>query len=131
MDGLTELTALRAYAKMMNTLEAECFAPILSPDLRYNSQWVFSEMKGKQEYLDYIRGKLKTIANSGRGPYAEIGELDEYPFGHCVILAQDNVDNLIATLLVGIEDGLVSKIDMCAVPDPYAVKRTGEYPGRE
>jgi hypothetical protein len=128
MNQLTELAALRAYAQMMNTLETVCLAPILADDLRYNSQWVFSEMIGKQDYLDYMQGKFEKIASSGSRPYAEIGELSEYPFGHCVIMAQDSPDNLIGTVLIRIRDGLVSNIDMCAVPDPRAAKRTGEYP---
>ena len=85
---------------MMNTLETDCLGPFLADDLRYNSQWVFSEMIGKDEYLDYMRGKFERMAGSGRRPYAEIGELSEYPFGYCVIMAQDSPDNLIATVLV-------------------------------
>lgn len=129
MDQVTELTALKAYAQMMNTLETACLAPILADDLLYNSQWVFDEMIGKQECLDYMKGKFETIKSSGSRPYAEIGELSEYPFGHCVIMAQDSPDNLIATVLIRIRDELVSHIDMCAVPDPRSAKRTGEYPG--
>lgn len=130
MDEITELDALRAYARMMNTLNTDSLAPILSPDLRYNSQWVFEEMKGKQKYLDYMDAKFERIAESDSRPYAEIGELGEYPFGHCVILAQGSIDNLVASVLIGIENGLVSKLDMCAVPNPGAARRTGEYPGR-
>ena len=31
----------------------------------------------------------------------------------------------------GVEDGLVTRLDMCGVPDPKAARRTGEYPGRK
>lgn len=130
MKELTELDALKAYASMMNTLETDSLAQFLSPDLRYNSQWVFEEIQGKKEYLDYMGAKFESVTASGKGPYAEIGELAEYPLGHCVILAQGSIDNLIATVLVGIKNGLIARIDMCAVPDPYAAKRTGEYPGK-
>lgn len=131
LQEIAKLGALKAYAKMMNTLQTEWLAPMLSEDFRYNSQWVFEEMRGKQKYLDYMRGKFRTITESGSRPHAEIGELQEYPFGYCVILAQNDVDNLIATVLVGVEGGLITRLDMCAVPDPHATKRTGEYPGRE
>lgn len=123
------LEALRAYARMMNTLDPDCLAPLLADDLRYNSQWVFSEMRGKQEYLDYMKGKCETIAKLDSKPFAEIGELDQYPFGHCVIMAQGDRDNLVATVLIEIENGLVSRLDMCAVPEPQSARRTGEYPG--
>jgi len=65
-----------------------------------------------------MNGKFEKIAKSDSRPYAEIRELSEYPFGICVILAQGSIDNLIATVLIGVEDGLVSRLDMCAVPDP-------------
>jgi hypothetical protein len=128
MGELTELNALRAYARMMNTLDVDCLEPFLADDLRYNSQWVFEEMVGKERYIEYIRAKLKVIAESAGRPSAEIGELDEYPFGNCVIMAQDSPDNLIATVLVEIKDGKISRLDMCAVPAPEAARRTGEYP---
>ena len=128
MRELTELEALRAYARMMNTLDADHLEPFLAEDLRYNSQWVFEEMVGKKRFIEYIRPKLKVIAESGRRPYAEIGELGAYPFGNCIIMAQDNPDNLIATVLVRIQDGKISNLDMCAVPAPDSARRTGEYP---
>jgi len=77
-----------------------------------------------------MQGKFQTIADSDRRPYAEIGELQEYPYGECVILAQDDIDNLIATVIVSIEGGLIAKLNMCAVPAPQSARRTGEYPGR-
>jgi len=119
------------YAKMMNALKTECLNQLLSEDLRYNSQWVFEEMRGGQTYLDYMKGKFLTITESGSRPHAEIGELQEYPFGYCVVLAQGDKDNLVAIVLVGLKDGLVATLDMCAVPDPTAATRTGEYPGVE
>jgi hypothetical protein len=130
MDAQRHLEALKAYAKMMNTLNPDHLEPFLADDLRYNSQGVFAEMRGKEEYLDYMRGKFETIANSSSYPFAEIGELTEYPFGPCVIIAQGDKENLIATVLIGIEDSLVTRIDMCAVPEPQSAVRTGEYPGK-
>jgi hypothetical protein len=129
VEYVRELAALTAYAKMMNTLETDCLEPILADDLRYNSQWVFCEMIGKDEYLDFMKGKFEKIAGSGSRPYTEIGELSDYPCGYCVVMAQGNPDNLIATVLIRVRDGLVSHIDMCAVPDPRSVRRTGDYPG--
>jgi len=37
---LTEEAALRAYARMMNTLNAECLEPLLADDFTYESQHV-------------------------------------------------------------------------------------------
>ena len=126
---ITELDALKAYAEMMNTRDTKGIAPLLSPALRYNSQWVFEEMVGGDRYCEYMQAKFAKMDESGSFPYAEIGELDEYPFGNCVIMAQGEKDNLIATVLVKVEGDRISAIDICAVPDPQRARRTGEYPG--
>ena len=41
---LSEEAALRAYAKMMNTLNAECLEPLLAEDFTYESQHVFQPL---------------------------------------------------------------------------------------
>ncbi len=58
---LTKSDALRAYATMMNTLDASHIEPLLAEDFHYSSQMVFAELESKQAFLTYIRGKLKTI----------------------------------------------------------------------
>lgn len=128
MGKLAEIEALRAYARMMNTFDTDHLEPFLADDLRYNSQWMLSKMIGKEEYLKHIRDKLKYIARSDGRPYAEIGELDEYPFGNCVVMAKDSHDNLISTVLVRIKDGKIATLDICATPAPESARRTGEYP---
>jgi len=128
MGKLAEIEALRAYARMMNTFDTDHLEPLLADDLRYNSQWMLSKMIGKEEYLKHIKAKLKFIARSDGKPYAEIGELDEYPFGNCVVMAQDSHDNLISTVLVRIKDGKIATLDICATPAPESARRTGEYP---
>ena len=55
VDKEIELAALQAYAEMMNTLKTDCLEPFLADDLKHNSQWVFSEIIGKNEYLDFGR----------------------------------------------------------------------------
>ena len=70
---LTEETALRAYAKMMNTLNAEGLEPLLADDFTYESQQVFQPIESKQAFLDYIRPKLKTIQEVKATVFAEMG----------------------------------------------------------
>lgn len=50
---LTSTDALRAYAKMMNTLSVDALEPILADNFVYESQAVFSALESKQEFLDY------------------------------------------------------------------------------
>ncbi|MFY9183546.1 MAG: hypothetical protein WBJ45_10600 [Limnohabitans sp.] len=90
--SLTVEEALRAYATMMNTLDASCLAPLLADDFHYASQWVFVEIESKSEYLEYITPKLEAIRKSGAAAWAEMGWLDREftgPLGMaaCVILA--------------------------------------------
>ena len=121
--------ALRAYAEMMNTLDATNLEPLLAPDFHYESQWVFAEIPTKQDYLDYIRPKLESIKSSGDRVWAEMAHLDrEFP-GPCVVLAQGDKDNLVALVLAEVKEGMISRLDMCGAPSPHSAKRSFDYPG--
>jgi len=52
---LNEETALRAYAKMLNTLNADCLELLLADDFTYESQQAFQPLESKRAFLDYIR----------------------------------------------------------------------------
>ena len=128
--SLTEEQALRAYATMMNTLDAAHLEPLLADDFHYASQWVFGEIESKGAYLEYIVPKLETIRDSGSIVWAEMGLLiREFP-GTCVIMSQDDRDNLLAVVLAEIEGGKIKRLDLCCAPSPHDARRTGEYPGR-
>jgi hypothetical protein len=122
---LSKIDALRAYATMMNTLNAEDFLPLLADDCHYESQWVFAEIKSKREFLAYITGKLQTLKTSGKRVWAELGHCY---WGPCVVLAEDERENLVATLVVEIENEKIKRMDLCGAPSPYLATRTGEYP---
>lgn len=128
--SLTAEQALRAYATMMNTLDATRLAPLLADDFHYASQWVFAEIESKREYLEYITPKLEAIRKSGATAWAEMGWLDrEFP-GPCVVMAQGDKDDLVAVVLAKIEDGKIKRLDLCGAPSPHSARRTGVYPGR-
>src|SRR3989338_2104023 len=69
---LTEIDALRAYARMMNTLDTSHIEPLLDEDFRYASQWMCGEIPSKQEFLDYMESMLDSVKQSGSRVYAEI-----------------------------------------------------------
>lgn len=69
---LTELDALRAYARTMNTLDASHIEPLLDENFRYSSQWMAGEFASKQEYLDYLQPMLDSVRQSGSRIHAEI-----------------------------------------------------------
>lgn len=125
---LTTDVALRAYATMMNTLDSSLLEPLLSPDFHYESQMVFSEIKSKQEYLDYIKPKLEVVRASGTKVWAEMAMLTHSFPGPCVVLAQGEKENLVAIVLAEVKGDLIERIDMCIVPAPHSAKRSGEYP---
>lgn len=126
--SLTAEQALRAYATMMNSLDASHLAPWLADDFHYASQWVFAEIESKNDYLKYIVPKLEAIRQSGSVVWAEMGWLDrEFP-GPCVVMAQGDKNNLIAVVLAKVEDGKIKRLDFCGVPSPHSARRTGEYP---
>jgi hypothetical protein len=126
--------ALRAYAAMMNTLDASNFAPLLADDFHYASQWVFAEIESKQEYLPYITAKLQAVKDTDAKVWAEMGEIEESSaafsdgFGDpCVLMAQGEKDHVAAVVLAEVKDGKIKRLDMC-MPDLYLTTRSGKYP---
>lgn len=59
--SLSKEQALKAYATMMNTLDASFLEPLLAEDFHYASQWVLAEIESKSAYLEYIVPKLDAI----------------------------------------------------------------------
>jgi hypothetical protein len=113
---------------MMNGLSADHLEPLLAEDFQYESQWVFSAITSKRAFLEYIRPKLDAIRHSGSRVWAEMAELSLTNRGPCLVLAQGQQDNLVATLLVKIADGKIQRADLCMVPPPESAWRSGEYP---
>ena len=125
---LTEIDALRAYARMMNTLDASHIEPLLDKDFRYSSQWMIGEIPSKQEFLDYMKPMLDSIRQSGSRVYAEIAVVQAWGHNECVVTAEGEKGNLIATVFAHVKDEKITRIDMCHVPFPAETMRTGEYP---
>lgn len=128
--SLSKEQALKAYATMMNTLDASFLEPLLAEDFHYASQWVLAEIESKSAYLEYIVPKLDAIRKSGAAAWAEMGWLDRELPGPCVIMAQGDKDNLLAVVLTKVEDGKIRRLDLCGAPSPHSARRSGIYPGR-
>lgn len=129
MMELTQYEALRAYAKMLNTLDADVLEPLVAEGFVCESQMVFSALESKQAYLDYIRPKMQTIKNEGAAVFAEMGEIDAYgALQPCVVLAQHSCDNLVGVVLARVQSGKLVRLDLCIVPPPKSAWRSGEYP---
>ena len=127
--ALNEHEGLRAYARMMNTLSVEPLEPLLADDFTYESQYVFSALKSKQDFLDYIRPKLQIIREAGATVFAEMGVVLAYGKRQpCVVLAQDSPENLVGLVLAKVSDGKLSRLDLCIAPWPRSAARSGDYP---
>ena len=58
-----------------------------------------------------------------------MGAVSAYkPEQPCVIMAQNNRDNLVALVLVKLEGQLIKRLDICITPSPKLAHRSGEYP---
>ena len=128
-ETFNEREALRAYAKMVNNLSADYLEPLLADDFHYTSQMVFWEITSEQQFLGYIRARLEAIKTSRSRVWAELCELSAcFPGRPCVVVAQDDPNRLVGTVLAKIEGRKIKRLDMCIVPPPEAARRSGQYP---
>lgn len=84
----TDKEVAEIICRAWNTLDASLFEPLLCEDYEYVSVWVLETMKGKERYLDYIRGKFKAIRESGSIVEAEVYYQEEIG-KYVVLLNQD------------------------------------------
>ena len=113
----------------MNTLDTRPLEPLLAEDFVYESQKVFQALESKQEFLDYMVPKLKTIARAKSIVYAEMGRVAAYSSKQpCVILAQNEKNNLVGLVLVKVDGDKLKQLDLCIVPPPETAERSWEYP---
>ncbi|TXI10877.1 MAG: hypothetical protein E6Q68_07340 [Polynucleobacter sp.] len=120
--------ALKSFAAMFNDLDSKHIEDYLNDDFCYSSQMVFDEIRGKTKYLGYIDAKLEAIKNSGLKVFAELAISGAGQEPNCLVMAQGDVENLVATVFIELKDGLINRADMCVVPSPFDVHRTHVYP---
>jgi hypothetical protein len=129
---MDETAALEAFARMMNTSDAEEFLQLIDEDFVYSSQMVFEDITSKKEFSSYIKAKLKLVSNSNSKVYAELAMMQPYAMstlsGPCVVLAQGNKENLVATVLASVKDNMITGISLCIIPPPETTLRSGIYP---
>ena len=56
------LKLAEAYTKY----DASIIEPYLAEDMHYASMWVFQELTSKQEYMNYLVGKLQTMKRTNK-----------------------------------------------------------------
>jgi len=131
---MTEEDLIKELAKAWNNLNVSFIENLLIDDFRYASQWVVEEMKGKDNYINFISTKFQkireSIAENGDKIIAEIGYCTQgFPNKPCIVLTQiSGNEKSPATLLIETDNGLIKRIDMCAIPAPETAKLTGLIP---
>ena len=133
MNQLTEAMAATAYARAWNRLDPSEFVELLDPDGRYASQWVFSELVGRDAISDYLIGKMRAVkARAVNDPdsavSAELGKTTiGFSDGDCVLLSQGRKENVTAAVLFKVNAGKIQRYDLC-IPELLGVVRSGVYP---
>jgi len=126
---LTEEDGLRAYCKMLNSLRVDAIEHLLADDFIYESQQVIQPLASRQQFLDYIRPKLETIARIKATVCAEMGSINAYGRHQpCAVLAQGDKSNLVGIVIAKVSGDKLARLDLCIVPPPEAAPRTGDYP---
>lgn len=121
---------LTQVATAYNTLSASLFEPIIADDFVYESQHVFEPMVGKNNFMEYITGKFKTIQKTGATIFAELGCSDSDNI-NCIILAQGDKEKKVALLFITLNAaGKIQNMEMCTIaPNWRTAKRSNVYPG--
>ena len=96
------------FAKAWETLNADLIIRHLSPDFKYDSQWVFESLNYKG-YIEYIRGKFKTIRKSKSE--IEVRIIRHSEFDGVIAIRQNKGEPVF--YIIRIENGKVTKGDLC------------------
>lgn len=117
-----------AYAQIWNSGHCSAFFDLLDVNCRYASQWVFQEMRSKEEIESYLRGKVDAINKNGSKVKAEVGKIRApNPGDWCVLMYQGNSDEVTALVTFTISNGKIVRFDMC-LPGLFSYKKTGQLP---
>jgi hypothetical protein len=109
-----------------NRLDADVLDPFLADDVVYVSQHALMPLVGKLAVMEYLRDKMRTCHQSGTRMFAELGV---YQLGPCVMFAQGQPENLCGTILVRLQDGCITPIDILGIDlVPLNVRAIGIAP---
>ena len=125
---LTELDAIKAYARMMNTRSIEHFKPLIADDIELKSQVQSKPVQGKDAFLEFMLKNFEKIADDAQ-VWAEIGKIHKSGRTRpCAVLSQYSMENMVASATVEIEGDKIKRLNLFFVPSPEKAERTGEFP---
>lgn len=95
-----------------NRLDADVLELFLAEDVAYVSQHALKPLVGKLAVMEYVRDKMRTCHKRGTKVFAELGV---YQQGPCVMIAQGQPEKLCGTILVRLQDGCITRIDILGI----------------
>lgn len=129
----TESQLLVQFAKCWNNLDVSFIEDHLAEDITYESQWVFTPIKGKANFLPYLHSKFQAIKTTiQKGKMHVSAELAIHPAlagKECLVLTQSTIKEDVSVLIViELLNDLIYRIDVCFIPDPDNAMLSGIQP---
>ena len=130
----TESQLLVQLAKCWNNLDVSYIEKHLAEDITYESQWVFTPIQGKANFLPYLNSKFKVIKSAIQDSKMQVtAELAIHPSlssgRECLVLSQTTTEEDVSVLIViELLNDLISRIDVCFIPDPDKAILSGIQP---
>lgn len=107
-----ETEFLEKLAKAYLTYDASIIEDELADDMHYASFWVFQELTSKEEYLDYLKGKLQTMKNTGTTQEFKIVDGERYSKALLITKINGCDDNEAGFVVDFNDDGKVGMINL-------------------
>ena len=128
-----ESQLLVQLAKCWNNLDVSFIENHLAKDIIYESQWVFTPIQGKANFLPYLNSKFKAIRSAiSNGDMNVAAELAVHPSlsgKECLVLSQTTIQEVVFVLIViELRQDLIYRIDVCFIPDPEKAILSGIQP---
>lgn len=129
----SEKQLITLVAKAWNNLDTRYIEDILSDNFEYTSQWVFTPLKGKKAYLDYLKGKFETIKKAMCKEVMQVtAELATHPSTgkRPIIILTQITEEVVrqCTLLIRVNQHKITHMDLCFIPNPWQATIHGEPP---
>jgi hypothetical protein len=129
----TESQLLVQLAKCWNNLDVSFIQNHLANDITYESQWVFTPIQGKANFLPYLNSKFQAIKTAvQQGEMQVSAELAIHPSltsKDCLVLTQTtSQEDVVVLVVIELLDDLISRIDVCFIPDPDNAILSGIQP---
>lgn len=124
--------AAAVWARAFNSRNSSVLTKWLARDLRYVSEWAEGEIDNRNDYLEHLEARLKTIRDTAIEARAELAEMAPFPGSlaepqPCVMV--DLGGEPLATVLFQVDGKNITRIEFCLNPAPDACVRMGIFPG--